>query len=66
MKFSIQLFILFLVWSGNVLAQDPLRIFGDTVNESSMLQITSFNHYGSGRFNNAFMDKFLFGGHIDQ
>jgi hypothetical protein len=66
MKFSIQLFILVLGWSGSLLSQDPLRIFGDTVNEKPVLQITSFNHYGSGRFNNAFMDKFLFGGHIDQ
>ncbi len=66
MKFSSPLFIVLFVWSGTALSQDPLRIFGDTVNETSLLHISSFNHYGSSRFNNAFMDKFLFGGQIDQ
>src|SRR5687767_15207591 len=47
-------------------AQEHLRIFEDTINESSMLRISSMNYYSSNRFDNAYMDKFLFGGNIDQ
>lgn len=47
-------------------AQEHLRIFEDTVNEYSLLRISSMNYYSSNRFDNAFVDKFLFGGNIDQ
>lgn len=57
--------IYFQPWS-TIQAQDILPVFTDTVHEKSMFQITSMNHYGSNRFNNAFMDKFIFGGFIEQ
>lgn len=68
MKLTSHITLLFsFFWgTGLIWGQDPMRVFGDSVNESSILQITSFNHYGSNRFNNAYMDKFIFGGHIDQ
>ncbi|MBI3135336.1 MAG: hypothetical protein HYZ14_11735 [Bacteroidetes bacterium] len=47
-------------------SQEHLRIFEDTLNETPLLRISSMNYYGSNRFNNQFMDKFLFGGNIDQ
>jgi hypothetical protein len=60
--------LLFLVFasSTNVGAQDYPFVFEDTINDQSMIRITSFNHYGSNRFNNALTDKFLFGGEITQ
>lgn len=60
------LLIFFLLGSAFLQAQEHLRIFEDTVNASSMLRISSMNYYSSNRFNNAFTDKFLFGGNIDQ
>lgn len=66
MKHFFFISVLFSGFGTSLNAQEPLRVFGDTVNESTVIQITSFNHYGSNRFNNAYMDKFIFGGNIDQ
>jgi hypothetical protein len=56
-----------LLFSGFVSkSQEHLQIFQDTVNEDNLLKISSLNHYSSNRFNNAYLDKFLFGGNIDQ
>ena len=46
------------------IAQEPVMIFEDTVNDQNLLKITSFNTYSSNKFNNELMDKFLFGGEI--
>ena len=50
----------------NLRAQESHRVFEDTINDKSLIRITSFNHYSSNRFNNELMDKFLFGGYISQ
>ena len=46
--------------------QEAPIIFDDTVNTSSFIKISSFNHYASNRVNNQLIDKFLFGGDITQ
>lgn len=45
-------------------AQEPALVFMDTVNDQSLIRLTSYNSYSSNRFDNEFMDKFLFGGQI--
>lgn len=47
-------------------AQNLLPVFEDTLNESSVIDVSSMNYYSSNRFNNAMLDKFLFGGFIDE
>lgn len=47
------------------LAQDPVFIFEDTVNDNNRIKLTSFNSYSSNRLNNEYLDKFIFGGNID-
>lgn len=46
--------------------QESQIIFDDTINDSAILKISSFNHYSSNRINNQLIDKFLFGGDITQ
>ena len=60
------LYLLACIISVSTNAQDLSVVFEDTINDQSILKISSFNHYGSNRFNNALMDKFLFGGEITQ
>lgn len=66
MKKSNLIFGSILLFSSLSFSQDIVPVFEDTVNESSVLRITSLNHYSSNRFNNAFTDKFIFGGYIDE
>jgi len=47
-------------------AQEPTYVFEDTINDKNLVKFSSYNTYSSNRFNNEFMDKFLFGGAIDQ
>ncbi|UKN02415.1 hypothetical protein K6119_02630 [Paracrocinitomix mangrovi] len=49
----------------NCFGQEPTVVFNDTVNEDNLIRINSYNAYASNRLNNAFMDKFIFGGTID-
>ena len=61
--------ILFILFSGfvlNTFSQDISRVFEDTVNNKSIIRISSFNHYSSNHFNNELMDKFIFGGFISK
>lgn len=62
MKNAIILTYLFL--STLTFAQDVLPIFGDTTFEKNLLKISSHNYYSSNHFNNALLDKFIFGGTI--
>jgi hypothetical protein len=52
--------------SFSVFAQEPTYVFEDTINDKNLVKFSSYNTYSSNRFNNEFMDKFLFGGTIDQ
>jgi hypothetical protein len=45
-------------------SQEQTFIFEDTINDKNLVKISSYNTYSSNRFNNDFMDKFLFGGEI--
>lgn len=46
--------------------QETHIVFDDTINDKSILKVSSFNHYASNRVNNQLIDKFLFGGDITQ
>ncbi|MEZ4924048.1 MAG: DUF5723 family protein [Crocinitomicaceae bacterium] len=46
------------------IAQEPIFVFEDTINDDNFIRITAFDYYSSNRLNNDFMDKFLFGGQI--
>ena len=62
-------YILFLTLSAFALdsfSQEPQTVFEDTINDKNVIKITSFNYYSSNHFNNALVDKFLFGGNISQ
>ena len=52
--------------SFSAFAQEPNYVFEDTINDKNLVKLSSYNSYSSNRFNNEFMDKFLFGGTIDQ
>ncbi|MBD3635936.1 MAG: hypothetical protein HUJ25_01230 [Crocinitomicaceae bacterium] len=56
--------VFFALWAYHGNAQEPFMIFEDTVNSESIIKFSSFNTYSSNKFNNEFMDKFLFGGEI--
>jgi hypothetical protein len=56
--------ILSLLLSANLIAQEPSVVFEDTVSDFNLIKLTSYNSYSSNRFNNEFIDKFLFGGEI--
>lgn len=57
--------ILLSVSSGIAFSQEPVFIFEDTINDDNRIKITSFNSYASNRLSNEYMDKFIFGGNID-
>ena len=44
--------------------QELMTVYEEPSAEESILQVNSMNYYSSNTFNNAFMDKFLFGGTI--
>lgn len=66
MQPNIRILLVLLFFSSLANSQDLMRIFNDTVNEDPFLKISSFDYYSSNRFDNEFMDKFIFGGDIDQ
>lgn len=45
--------------------QDPVFIFEDTINDFNRIKFSSYNTYSSNRLSNEYMDKFIFGGNID-
>lgn len=47
-------------------AQINVQVHQDSLFNQSTIQFSSFNHYASNKFNNALMDKFIFGGFIDE
>lgn len=46
------------------IGQELMSVYDEPDVEQSILQLSSMNYYSSNTFNNAFLDKFLFGGTI--
>ena len=47
-----------------VFAQEPATVFTDTVHDNAWVTLSAFDYYSSNRFNNNYMDKWIFGGEI--
>ncbi|NOQ74011.1 MAG: hypothetical protein GQ574_18540 [Crocinitomix sp.] len=45
-------------------SQELTPVYEDSLTEGSLTRVSSFNYYSSNAFNNALLDKFLFGGAI--
>ncbi len=61
-----QLFTLFFFSSIFVGVSQEFTPAFDNSPAANTLRFTSFNYYSSNRFSNELMDKFIFGGHIDE
>lgn len=45
-------------------SQELTAVYEDSLTKGSLTRVSSFNYYSSNAFNNALLDKFLFGGQI--
>lgn len=55
-----------LVSTASAWSQEQFFIFKDSVAEGSWITLSGFNYYSSNRFHNDYMDKWIFGGYIDE
>ncbi|MCG8574759.1 MAG: hypothetical protein MI810_07735 [Flavobacteriales bacterium] len=65
-KRSLFLFVVSIFINQLTFGQDQTFVFKDTSEEGSWLTLSGFNYYSSNRFNNDYMDKWIFGGEITQ